>query len=199
MVKMYKIKGEYEMEDAQIIDLYFARAESAISETDIKYGRYCTTIANNILHSAEDSEECKNDTYMKTWSVIPPKRPENLRAFIGRIARNLALDMYEKLHRKKRDINSTEAILDELAECISDPSSDVERISEDGELRDTINAFLGTLSEDNRKIFVRRYWYAGSVEEIALDYGFGKSKVKMSLSRTREKLKEYLESEGIAL
>lgn len=187
------------MLDEQIIELYFERKESAIAETDVKYGRYCTTIANNILHNAEDSEECKNDTYMKTWSVIPPKKPDNFRAFLGRIARNLALDMYEKLHRKKRDINSTEAILDELAECIPDPNADVERISEDSELRDAINAFLGTLSEDSRKIFVRRYWYASSVEEIASDYGFGKSKVKMSLSRTREKLKEHLESEGIAL
>lgn len=187
------------MLDEQIIELYFARKESAIAETDIKYGRYCMTVANNILHSTEDSEECKNDTYMKTWSVIPPKKPDNFRTFLGRIVRNLALDMYEKLHRKKRDINSTEAILDELAECIPDPNADVEKISEDSELRDAINSFLGTLSEDNRKIFVRRYWYAGSVEEIASDYGFGKSKVKMSLSRTREKLKEHLESEGIAL
>ena len=187
------------MEDAQIIELYFARKESAITETDIKYGRYCMTVANNILHSEEDSEECRNDTYMKTWSVIPPKKPDNLRAFVGRIARNLALDMYEKLHRKKRDINSTEAILDELAECIPDPNSDVEKISEDSELREAINGFLGTLSEDNRKIFVRRYWYAASVDEIVRDYGFGKSKVKMSLLRTREKLKEYLESEGMAV
>ena len=187
------------MEDAQIIELYFARKESAIAETDIKYGRYCLTVANNILRNAEDSDECKNDTYMKTWNAIPPKKPDNFRAFLGKIARNLALDMYEKLHRKKRDINSTEAILDELAECIPDPNSDIEKISEDSELRNAINAFLGTLSEDNRKIFVRRYWYAGSVEDIAADYVFGKSKVKMSLSRTREKLKEYLESEGIEL
>jgi RNA polymerase sigma-70 factor (ECF subfamily) len=185
------------MQDEQIIELYFARNESAISETDIKYGRYCVTIANNILHSTEDSEECKNDTYMKTWNAIPPKKPDNLRAFIGRIARNLALDMYEKLHRRKRDVNSTEAILDELAEVIPDPNSNVEKISEDSELRDAINAFLGTLTEDNRKIFVRRYWYACTVEDIARDYSFSKSKVKMSLLRTREKLKEYLESEGI--
>ncbi len=187
------------MQDEQIIELYFARKESAIAETDIKYGRYCLTVANNILRSSEDSEECKNDTYMKTWNTIPPKKPDNLRAFLGRIARNLALDMYEKQHRRKRDINSTEAILDELAEVIPDPNSDVEKLSDDSELRGAINSFLGTLPEDNRKIFVRRYWYAGSVEEIAQDYGFGKSKVKMSLLRTREKLKEYLESEGIAV
>ena len=187
------------MQDEQIIELYFARKESAIAETDIKYGRYCLTVANNRLRSSEDSEECKNDTYMKTWNTIPPKKPDNLRAFLGRIARNLALDMYEKQHRRKRDINSTEAILDELAEVIPDPNSDVEQLSEDSELRGAINSFLGTLSEDNRKIFVRRYWYAGSVEEIAQDFGFGKSKVKMSLLRTRGKLKEYLESEGIAV
>ena len=187
------------MEDEQIIKLYFARKESAITETDAKYGRYCTTVANNILHNNEDSEECKNDTYMKTWNVIPPKKPDNFRAFLGRIVRNIALDMYEKLHRKKRDINSTEAILDELAECIPDPNADIEKISDDTELRDAVNTFLGTLSEDNRKIFVRRYWYAGSIEDIMADYGYGKSKVKMSLLRSREKLKEYLESEGIAL
>ena len=187
------------MDDIQIIELYFARKESALSETDTKYGRYCLTVANNILHNAEDSEECKNDTYMKTWRVIPPKKPDNFRAFLGKIARNLALDMYEKLHRKKRDINSTEAILDELAECIPDPNSDVEKISEDGELRNSINAFLGTLSEDNRKIFVRRYWYAGSVEEIASDYGFGKSKVKMMLKRARDRLHRRLEEEDYGL
>ncbi len=187
------------MQDEQIIELYFARKESAIAETDIKYGRYCLTIAYNILRNNEDSEECKSDTYMKTWNAIPPGRPGNFRAFIGRIARNLALDMYEKLHRKKRNINSTEAILDELAECIPDPNSDIGKMSEDSELRDAINSFLGTLSEENRRIFVRRYWYASPIEDIVRDYGYGRSKVKMSLLRTREKLKDYLESEGITL
>lgn len=185
------------MEDEQIIGLYFERSERAISETDIKFGRYCTVIAYNILHNNEDSEECKNDTYMKAWNAIPPKKPDNLRAFLGKIARNIALNMYEHMHRKKRDINSTEAILDELAECIPDPNTDADRISESMELRDSINAFLGTLSADNRRIFVRRYWYASSVEDIARDYGFSLSKVKTSLMRTRKKLKEHLESEGI--
>ncbi|MGN1423226.1 MAG: RNA polymerase sigma factor [Oscillospiraceae bacterium] len=187
------------MNDEQIVELYFARSERAISETDIKFGRYCITIAYNILRNNEDSEVCKNDTYMKAWNAIPPKKPDNLRAFLGRIARNLALNMYEHMHRKKRDVNSTEAILDELSECIPDPNSNAERISESMELRDSINAFLGTLSEDNRKIFVRRYWYASSVEDIARDYGFSLSKVKTSLMRTRNNLKKHLESEGIVV
>lgn len=187
------------MEDEQIIELYFARSERAISETDIKFGRYCTVIAYNILHNNEDSEECKNDTYMKAWNAIPPKKPDNLRAFLGRIARNIALNMYEHMHRKKRDVNSTEAILDELSECIPDPNTDAERISESMVLRDSINAFLGTLSEDNRRIFVRRYWYSSSIEDIARDYGFSLSKVKTSLMRTRKNLKEHLESEGIVV
>lgn len=187
------------MEDEQIIGLYFERSERAISETDIKYGRYCTTIAYNILRNNEDTEECKSDTYIKAWNAIPPKKPDNFRACLGGIARNIALNMYEHMHRKKRDINSTEALLDELSKCIPDPNNDVERISEGKELRDSINAFLRTLSADNRRIFVRRYWYASPVEEIARDYGFSLSKVKTSLMRTRKKLKEHLESEGIAV
>ena len=163
------------MEDAQILDLYFARSEQAIKETDLKFGRYCLTIAYNILHNNEDSEECKNDTYIKAWNAIPPKKPENFRAYLGKIARNIALNMYEYMHRKKRDVNSTEAIL----------------------IRDSINDFLGTLSADNRKIFVRRYWYASPIEEIAQEYGFSVSKVKTCLMRTRSKLKKHLESEGI--
>ena len=179
------------MEDAQILDLYFARSEQAIKETDLKFGRYCLTIAYNILHKNEDSEECKNDTYIKAWNAIPPKKPENFRA------RNIALNMYEYMHRKKRDVNSTEAILDELSECIPDPGSDVEKAAESMIIRNSINDFLGTLSADNRKIFVRRYWYASPIEEIAQEYGFSVSKVKTCLMRTRSKLKKHLESEGV--
>ena len=188
---------EIPMEDAQILDLYFARSEQAIKETDLKFGRYCLTIAYNILHNNEDSEECKNDTYIKAWNAIPPKKPENFRAYLGKIARNIALNMYEYMHRKKRDVNSTEAILDELSECIPDPGSDVEKAAESMIIRDSINDFLGTLSADNRKIFVRRYWYASPIEEIAQEYGFSVSKVKTCLMRTRSKLKKHLESEGI--
>lgn len=187
------------MEDSAIVELYFARSEQAITETDMKFGRYCTVIAYNILHNNEDSEECKNDTFVKAWNAIPPKKPDNLRAYLGRIARNIALNMYNYMHRMKRDVNSTEAILDELSECIPDPASDVERVTESMMIRDSINAFLGTLSEDNRRIFVRRYWYASPVEDIAREYGFSISKVKTSLMRTRKKLKEHLESEGIAI
>ena len=105
--------------------------------------------------------------------------------------------MYEYMHRKKRDVNSTEAILDELSECIPDPGSDVEKAAESMIIRNSINDFLGTLSADNRKIFVRRYWYASPIEEIAQEYGFSVSKVKTCLMRTRSKLKKHLESEGV--
>lgn len=196
ILKRY-ISGGNVMEDAQILELYFARSEQAIRETDLKFGRYCLAIAYNILHNNEDSEECKNDTYINAWNAIPPKKPENFRAYLGKIARNLALNMYEYMHRKKRDVNSTEAILDELSECIPDPNSDVEQAAESMVIRDSINEFLGTLTADNRKIFVRRYWYASPIEEIAKDYGFSVSKVKTCLMRTRKKLKDHLESEGI--
>ncbi len=185
------------MDDEQIIGLYFDRHENAIKETDIKFGRYCYTIAYNILYSCEDSEECKSDTYLKAWNTIPPKKPDNLRAFLGRIARNIALNMYEKMHRKKRDVNNTAEILDELSECIPDNNSRVEEESDYAELCSSINAFVCTLSEDNRKIFVRRYWYAEPMDKIASACGFSVGKVKTSLMRTRDKLKKYLKSEGI--
>ena len=186
------------MDDKQIIDLYWARSESAIAETDKKYGRFCRRIAFNILANRQDSEECVSDTYLKTWSIIPPKRPVKLSTFLGKITRNLALNRYEKYTAQKRGSGEVPVALDELAECIPDPNS-VEQAVDNRILVDKLNIFLEGLPAETRKIFMRRYWEVCSIQEIAELYGISESKVKVSLFRTRGKLKSFLEREGITL
>ena len=186
------------MEDSQIIQLYWERSENAISQTAKKYGKYCHTIAFNILHNYEDSEECVNDTYLKAWKIIPPRRPTKLAAFLGKITRNLSLDTYRRYSADKRGGGQMALALEELRDCI--PSTDsTDRIIEDMVLVDTLNRFLASLSTEHRNIFMRRYWYVSSVKEIAEDYGITESKVKMSLLRSRNHLKELMEKEGIVL
>ncbi len=186
------------MEDAMIIELYWRRDEDAIAETAAKYGRYCSTIANNILHNAEDTEECVNDTYLHTWNAIPPQRPNFLKAFLGKITRNLSLNLYEKNHAQKRGEGKVEELLDELSFCIPAKET-VESQIEERELIALLNRFLETLPEESRILFVRRYWYGDSIADIAAKYDLGESKVKMNLLRTREKLKVVLEKEGVAI
>ena len=186
------------MQDEELIGLYVARSEQAIAATSEKYGSYCHTIAYQILHNMEDSEECVNDTYWKTWKAIPPAIPRQLKAFLGKITRNLALHRWEKHHAAKRGNQQIALVLEELQECI--PSTeDVAQQAEDAEVIAFLNRFLETLSAETRKIFVRRYWYCNSIAGIAKIYGISESKGKMSLFRTRKKLKEYLEKEGIVL
>ena len=187
------------MEDTDIIELYFRRSEAAIAETSAKYGRYIKKIAYNILLDNEDTEECANDTYMKTWNAIPPQRPSVFKAFLGKIARNTALNLYEKYRALKRSGDRTAEALDELSGCVPDTNSSISKISEDKEIKECLDRFLTELSADNRKMFVRRYWYMNSVKEIAMAFGCSESRVKMSLKRTRDKLKSYLESEGISI
>ena len=186
------------MEDSRIIELYFERSEQAIAETASKYGNYCTVIARNILYSQEDAEECVNDTWLNAWNAIPPTRPSRLAAFLGKITRNLALNLYERFHAKKRGEGQTALALDELAECVAD-SSTVEAEVELRELAGAINGFLAGLPAETRRIFVLRYWYLYPVREIAERLGRGESMIKMNLLRTRNQLKEYLEREGIAI
>ncbi len=186
------------MEEKQIIDLYFERSEQAIAETDRKYGKFCRQVAYNILYNHQDSEECVNDTYLKTWNVIPPKRPNPLKVFLGKITRNLALDRWDWNHTAKRGGGEMEASLEELHECIPSPIG-TEEIIANKELVRALDMFLATLTVDNRKVFIRRYWNLSPVKEIASYYGMTESKVKMSLMRTRNALKSYLEQEGIAL
>ncbi len=185
------------MDDKQIVALYWDRSEDAIAETQKKYGRYCHYIAYNILYSSEDAEECVNDTYQKAWETIPPKKPELLSAYLGKLTRNLAINRYRENHAAKRT-PEMKVILDEAEEFIADPYSTVD-ISDEIHLQDTINRFLDSLGKEVRIVFVRRYWYMCSVKDIARDYGMSESKVKVMLMRTRNRFRNYLKREGITV
>ncbi len=185
------------MEDYQIIDLYFARSENAIAETASKYGRMLISVAMRILRNQEDADECVSDTYMKTWNTIPPTRPDVFSAFLTKITRNTSLDRLDSNNAEKRGAGEIPAILDELEECISD--SRIPIPGEGMEVREVINAFLEKEKPEARKIFVRRYFFGSEVKEIAELYGIGESKVKMTLARSRERLKACLEEEGVAI
>ena len=184
------------MEDNRIVELYLERSETAIAETQKKYGKYCHYIAYNILNSNSDAEECVNDTYLKVWDSIPPEKPKLFKSFIGRIARNLALDRYDREHALKRRAN-TDLALEEIGECV--PDGDGREMSDEIALRDAINGFLESLPEETRIIFMRRYWYLSPVGHIAGDLGLSVSNVKVILMRTRKKFKAYLEKEGLSL
>lgn len=184
------------MEDKQIVELYWKRDQSAISETQQKYGRLCHYIAYNILGDNEDAKECENDTYVRAWDSIPPKRPNILSAFLGRITRNIAIDTYRRNNAKKRGNGEYSVIADELgAVLVSDEN--VEHVVEDITIKNALNQFLEHLPVNNRKIFMRRYWYMGSIKEIARDFSLSESNVKMTLLRMRNDLKAFLEKEGI--
>ena len=181
------------MDDRSIIELYFARDERAISETADKYGKLCLRLAHNILGNAQDAEECVNDTYAGLWNAIPPARPERLDAYVCRITRNLSLKRLASLTRAKRDRAAIVSFA-ELEEILPDACYEGRR---EGEIAELINRFLREQKADVRNVFVRKYYFFDSVDEIAKRYGFGKSKVKSMLYHTRNKLKEYLKGEGI--
>ena len=186
------------MEDTQIVDLYFARDEQAISETAYKYGKYLFTIANNILLSRPDAEETVNDTYLGAWRSIPPHRPNRLSTYLGKITRRSALEKWKAAHARKRGGGEVPLALDELSECI--PGGETpEQTIELKELTRILNSFIKALPETEQRIFVCRYWYLYPVKSIARDFGFSESKVKSMLSRTRTKLKHHLEKEGITV
>lgn len=182
------------MKDEEIINLYWKRQEKAIYETDKKYGRYCNKISFNILQNEEESKECVNDTYLKTWNSIPPQRPNILKAYIGKITRNLAINQYEKKKSKKRNY-TLEIALEELNECIS--SNNVEKEFDNNELINALNNFLSVLSTDKRKIFLERYWYLYSIKEISLKNEISESNAKAILLRIRKQLKNYLKEGGL--
>ena len=186
------------MNDKQIVDLYWERSESALSETANKYGRYCHFIAFNILHNNEDSEECVNDTYLRAWNSMPPHRPNMLSTFLGKITRNLSLNRYEQYTAEKRGFGQTALVLDELENCIP-ATADVEQIIDETALVEVLNYFLASLPKETQKVFMRRYWYLSPIKEIADEYGISESKVKMMLLRQRNNLKMLLEKEGIAI
>lgn len=186
------------MDDRRIVDLYFMRSEKAIEETSAKYGRYIRYIASRILNSDADAEECENDTYLRAWNSMPPKRPSKLSAYLGKITRNLAINTYTKRRAGKRN-TELELALDELSEVVADPSTGEDAIINEIELTNAINAFLGGLKAEYRIVFVRRYWYMSSVREIADDYGLSISGVKITLHRLRKSLHNYLKEKGIEI
>ena len=186
------------MEDCEIIALFWSREERAIEETDRKYGRYCWTIAHNILRSREDSEECVNDTWLRAWNAMPPQRPAILPSFLGRITRNLSLDRYKAGHTGKRGGGQLPLALEELGECIPSAGS-VEEALELEELTRLLDRFLRDLPEKECCIFLRRYWYVDSTRDIAHRYEMAEGSVKSTLYRTRQKLRACLEKEGVVL
>ena len=184
------------MNDLNIIELYFARNEEAIKQTDIKYGRLCHSIAYNILNNNEDSEECVNDTYLQAWNQMPTDRPIYLGAYLSKIIRALSISKFRSQHRKKR--GGFENLCSELDECIPDSCS-IEEQYQSGRLTEIINRFLSELDEEKRVIFVRRYFFSDPVDVIAKRLGISVSKVKTSLHRTREELRRVLGEEEIPL
>ncbi len=186
------------MDDNGIIQLYWDRNDQAIKATSDKYGRYCKTIAKNILGNEEDAEECVNDTYLNAWNAMPTHWPEQLVTFLGKITRNLSFNKYKYNHAEKRGCGEITLVLDELADCVSDIDN-VEQIIDCQELKKAINSFVRNLSTEKRNIFVRRYWYADSVSEIARDYKILPGTVSKTLERTRKQLKVYLIERGFEL
>ncbi len=186
------------MDDNSIVDMYWSRDEKAIEVTRDKYGRYCYSIAYNILGSREDSEECVNDTYLGAWNSMPPHRPAMLPTFLGKITRSLSLKKWRDKNRIKRGGGQVDVTLEELQECIP-AGSNIEEELEAKELVEVVNGFLRELAVEERRIFLRRYWYFDSIDDICKRFGYGKSKVKMKLFRTREKLMKRLEREGVEI
>lgn len=186
------------MEDKQIIDLYWERSEKAITATAEKYGQYCRSIANNILHNKEDVEECVNDTYLCAWDSIPPNRPNRLAAYLGKITRNLSLNRVKYYNAERRGLGQTELVLSELEGCISAENS-VEQQLDEMFLVKAIESFLYAQPIEKRNIFIRRYWYMTPIKEIAKAYHMSESKAASLLFRMRNELKRYLEKEGISL
>ncbi len=184
------------MEDERILDLFFERDEIALKETDIKYGRYCERIADNILGNAEDTKECKQDTYLAAWNTIPPKRPQMLRTYLGRLIRNISLNRYEAEHALKRGGGQLVWVLDELCECVPrglDPALQIET----KELALRINECLKKMSMKERTIFLRRYWYTEPIADIATELKLTESNVKVILHRSRKKIRKYLVVRGL--
>lgn len=183
------------MNDEQIIELYWQRDETAIEESRTKYGSYCNTIAHNILRRTEDEEECVNDTWLHAWNAMPPQKPSRLAVFLGRITRNLAIDRYRMHRAQKYGGGQTALCLEELGECISESRPIEDRLA----LRELLHLFFSGLSPKKRDIFLLRYWYMLPVAEIAQRYGMTEGAVKMTLQRVRNKLKDYLEQEGVGI
>ena len=184
------------MDDKEIVQLYWERSEQAIAETDIKYGKYCFSIAYNALANREDAEESVSDTYMAVWNQLPPKRPAVLSAFLGKITRYISINRWKERSAQKRGGGEITLTLEELQECV-DGKQDVEEICSSREMIRAYDRFLDTLPKMERDIFLRRYWFFDPIDEIADSCGFTRSKVASILHRTRGKLRKQLDKEGV--
>lgn len=186
------------MKDSMIVDLYWNRDEEAITQSSIQYGKRLRNISYHIVMNYSDAEECENDTYLSAWNAIPPTDPRNyLLAFLAKITRNISINCYNKKHAQKRDAHIVE-LTKEMEECIPNPNMNL-CLSADNELTDAINRFLEHLPQEQRKIFVARYWCAYSIKEVSQIFHISESKTKVSLMRTRNKMKDFFDKEGIAL
>ena len=183
------------MEDSRIVELYWQKNPDAIKETDKKYGAYCFAVADHILRSKEDSEECVNDTWLNAWNAMPPQKPARLQMFLAKITRNLAFNRFSVRSAEKRGGGEIILVLDELAECLAG-ESDVESEYEARELGQCIRRFVRALPERDGSVFLRRYFFTESVAEISKRLGLTQNNVMVILSRTRKKLKTNLIKEG---
>lgn len=186
------------MEDGKIIDLYWARSQQAIAESEKKYGPYCAAIARRILDREEDAEECVNDTWLRAWNAMPPQRPGVLSAFFGKLTRNLSLDRWRRQRAAKRGGSQVEVALHELEDCLPDRRSPDERL-EAAETAALISAFLRRQSQVDRALFVRRYFHLEPLDSLAKRFDLNTGQVKSKLHRMRKRLKTELEREGIAV
>lgn len=184
------------MEDKDIIDLYWQRSDRAIRESESKYGSYCRAVAKRILHNEEDAEECVSDTWLHAWNAMPTDRPERLSLYLGRLCRWLSLNRLRDSARLRRGGGETTLALEELDTVLAD-RADTEKEVETKEIVNIIKNYVNQLDEPERSIFLCRYWYMASIQEIASRCGFGESKVKSILARSRKKLRLHLEKEGL--
>ena len=183
------------MDDKEIVALYWARKEEAITQSQRKYTAYCHTIAKNILGNHPDAEEATIDTWLFAWKAIPPHKPLVLSTFLGKITRRIAIDKWRRNHSEKRGGGQTALVLEELAECLPSPDGVEDRL-EARELSESIRTFIRTLPDTERQVFLCRYWYLDPVSAISRRFGYSESKVKSLLFRTRKKLQQYLSQEG---
>ena len=185
------------MDDLAIVELYHQRDEQAITESDKKYGAFCLSIALRLLVLREDAEECVNDTWHAAWNRMPPDWPQVLGAFLGRITRNLSISRWRQNHARKR-YDGIEVLLSELEDCVPAPDT-VEKELDREQLAQSISTWLDNLTEENRRLFIRRYWYGDPVKELAMERDERANSLSQQLLRLRKDLRTFLESEGVKL
>jgi RNA polymerase sigma-70 factor (ECF subfamily) len=183
--------------DQAIVELFLSRDETAMRESQDRYAAYCQTIARRILGNEQDAEECVNDTWLSAWQSIPPHHPQNLAGFLGKLTRTLAIDRLRAQNRLKRGGGEVAVQLDELADCVPDSAEHPDAWSDDLALRETLQTFLAEQPKTTRTVFIQRYFYAMEIKEIAREMGWGESRTKMQLLRTREALRARLQEEQL--